>query len=103
MYCVNSIYHTSELLRTFDDVYDSWAKKISGDGLAGTNFSEPCHHIVGFVDRAVLIQPVDLQMFVVFVHDALEASLRSFDVLKCDDSYQRFVLLKVKNVLCEAC
>ena len=50
-------------------------KKMCVDGFAGKNFSEPCHHVVMFVDRTVLIEPVDLQVFVVFVRDALEASL----------------------------
>ena len=56
---------------------------MSDDGLPGMNFSEPCHHVVRFVNRTVLIEPVDLHVFVFFVRDALEASLRSFDVLQC--------------------
>ena len=76
------------MLRTFNDVHDSWAKKMSEDGLAGINFSKPCHHVVRFVNRAVLIEPMDLHVFVVFVRDALEASLRCFDVLQCDNSRQ---------------
>ena len=56
------------------------------DGLAGMNFSEPCHHVVRFVDRPVLIEPVEPQVIVVFVRNALEACLRSFDALQCDNS-----------------
>ena len=74
------------MLRTFNSVQDSWAKKMCDDGIAAFHFTEPCHHIVRFVDRAVLIEPVDLQLFVVFVHDTLKTSLRSFDMLQCDDS-----------------
>lgn len=48
---------------------------MSEDGLAGIDFSEPCHHVVRFANRAVLIEPVELHVFVVFVRDALEASL----------------------------
>ena len=47
------------MLRTLNGVHGSWAKKISEDGLAGMNFSEPCHHVVRFVDRTVLIEPVE--------------------------------------------
>jgi hypothetical protein len=65
---------------TLNDVYDSWAKEMSQDGLADMNFSEPRHQVVRFVGRAVLIEPVELQVFVVFVRDALEATLRNFDV-----------------------
>ena len=76
------------MLRTFNDVRNSWAKIMSDDGLAGMNFSEPCHHVVRFVARTVLIEPVDLHVFVVFERDALEAGLRRFDVLQSDNSYQ---------------
>jgi hypothetical protein len=79
------------LLRTFNDVQDSWAKKMSEDGLTALNFTDPCHHVVRFVDWAVLIEPVNLHIFVVFVRDALEASLRSLEVLQCDNSRQCFV------------
>jgi hypothetical protein len=50
--------------------------------MAGFNFTEPCHHVVRFVGRAVLIEPVDLQVVVIIVRNALEANLRSFDVLQ---------------------
>ena len=72
------------MLCTFNDVHDGWAKEMSEDGVAGINFSEPCHHVVRFVDRAFVIEPVELQVVVVIVRDALEANLRSFDVLQCD-------------------
>lgn len=73
------------MLRTFNDVHDSRAKKMCGDGLSAINFTEPCHQVVRFVYRAVLIEPLDLHVFVVFMRDALEASLRSFGELYCDD------------------
>jgi hypothetical protein len=67
---------------------------MSEDGLAGMNFTEPCHQVVGFVGRAFLIMKfVELQVVVVVVRDALETSLRSFNVLQRDDnSRQCFVL-----------
>jgi hypothetical protein len=79
------------MLRTLSGVKDSWAKILSEDGLTALNFTEPCHHVVRFVDRTVLIEPVHLQLIVHFVRDALEASLRSLEVLQCDNSCQCFV------------
>ena len=79
------------MLHTLNGVQGSWAKKMSEDGLAAMNFTKPCHHVVRFVDRTVLIEPVDLQLFVIFMRDALEASLRSFNVLQSDNSCQCFV------------
>ena len=69
------------MLRAFNDVHDSWAKKMCGDGLSAINFTEPCHQVVRFFNQAVLIEPLNLHVFVVFVRDALEASLRSFGEL----------------------
>jgi hypothetical protein len=79
------------MLRTLNGVKHSWAKEMCDDGLTALHFSEPCHHVVRFVDRAVLIEPVHLQLIVLFVRDALEASLRSLEVLQCDSSRQCFV------------
>ena len=81
------------MLRTLNGVHDSRAKEMSEDGMAGLNFSEPCHQVVRFVDRALVIEPMDLQVVMFFVRDALEASLRRFDVLQCqcDNSCQCFV------------
>ena len=56
---------------------------MTEDGMASLNFTEPCHHVVRFIGRTILIKPVDLQVVVVIVRDALEPSLRRFDVLKC--------------------
>ena len=47
---------------------------MSEDGVADFNFSEPCHHVVRFVDRAFIIEPMDLQVVVLIVQDALEAT-----------------------------
>ena len=59
------------------------------------NFSEQCHQVVRFVNRVVLIlsfiESVELQVIVVFVMDALEASIRSFDALQSDNSPQCFL------------
>lgn len=54
---------------------------MSEHGFTGVNVSEPRHHVVSFVGRALVIKSVDNQVAVVIVRDALEASLRSFDVL----------------------
>ena len=76
MCCISSIsYFRVYILRAFNNVHDSWAKIMSDDGLAGMNFSEPCHHEVRFVNRAFFIEPVNFHIFVVFVRDALEANL----------------------------
>jgi hypothetical protein len=57
--------------------------------MADLNFSEPCHQVVRFVDRAGLVEPVDLQVVMFVVRrDALEASFRRFDMLQCDNSRQ---------------
>ena len=79
------------MFRTIDDVHNSGAKEMSLDGMDGINFTEPCHQVVRFVGRAVLIEPVELQVGVLLVRDALEANLRGFDVLQCDNSRQCFV------------
>ena len=88
------------MLRTFNDVNDGWAKKMCKDGLAAINFTEPCHHIVRFFDGTVLIESLDLHVFVAFVRDTLEASLRNFDVLQSDNSRQCFVypIARVKKL-----
>ena len=80
------------MLRTLNDVHDSRAKEMSEDGVFVVNFTEPCHHVVRFVDWAFIIEPMELQVVVVIVRDPLEANLRSFDVLQWDNSRQCFVL-----------
>ena len=79
------------MLRTLNDVHDSRAKEMSEDGMAGLNFTEPCHEVVTFVDRTFIIESVDLQVVVVIVRDALEAGFRRLDVLQYDNSRQCFV------------
>ena len=54
---------------------------MSEDGMASLNFTEPCHQVVRFVGRTILIEPVDLQVVVVIVRGALEARLKRFNVL----------------------
>ena len=76
------------MLHTRNDVHDSRAKEMSEDGMASINCTEPCHQVVRFVDRAFVIAPVKFQVVMLFVRDALEASLRSCDVLQCDNSRQ---------------
>ena len=79
------------LVLTLNDVHGGRAKEMSEDGMASLNFTEPCHQVVRFVGRTVFIEPVDLQVVVIIMRDALEASLRRFDVLQCGYSCQYFV------------
>jgi hypothetical protein len=67
---------------TLNDVHDGRTKEMSEDGMASFNFTEPCHQVVRFVGRTFVIEPVNLQVVVIIVRDALEASLRRFDVLQ---------------------
>jgi hypothetical protein len=69
------------MLRTLNDVHDSRAKEMSEDGMASINRTEPCHHVVRFVGRTLIIEPVDIQVVVFIVRDTLEANLGCFDVL----------------------
>ena len=69
------------VLRTLNDVHGSRAKEMSEDGMASLNFTEPCHEVVRFVGRTFIIEPVDFQVVVIIVRDALEAGLRRFYVL----------------------
>jgi hypothetical protein len=55
---------------------------VYGNGLAGDNLTDSCHQVVRFVDRKFFIEPVDLQVFVIVVRAALNASLRKFDMLQ---------------------
>jgi len=65
---------------TLDNVYSSWARVVSRDGLAGMDLTESRHQVVRFVGRSVFIEPVDLQVIVIVMRAALETSLRTFDV-----------------------
>ena len=71
------------LVLTLNDVHGGRAKEMSEDGMASLNFTEPCHQVVRFVGRTVFIEPVDLQVVVIIMRDALESCLRRFDVLQC--------------------
>ena len=84
------------MLHTLNDVHDSRAKEISENGMASLNFTEPCHQVVRYVDRAVLIEPVDFQVIALFVRDALEAGFRSCDVLQSDNS-RHFLVFNDQN------
>ena len=56
-------YHTSKhVQRTLDNVHDSWARVVYGDGLTGANLSNSCQQFMRFVGRLVFIEPVDLQV-----------------------------------------
>ena len=69
------------ILPTLDDVRDSWAMVVCGDGLAHMNLTESRQQVVRFISREAFVEPVELDMIIVFVWDALESSLRSFNVL----------------------
>ena len=84
MYCCFSTTtypNMGTILPTLDDIHDSWAKVVYGDGLAHMKLSESRRQVVRFIGREAFVKPVDLQMIVVFVWDAFESSLRSFNVL----------------------
>ena len=66
---------------TLDDVRDSWARVVTGDGLAHMKLTQSRQQVVWFIGREAFVEPVNLQMIVFFVWDALESSLRSFNVL----------------------
>jgi hypothetical protein len=68
-------------LHTLDDISNSWARVVCGDRLAGMNFTESRHQVVRFVGREAFVEPVELNMFVVFMWTALDSSLRNFDML----------------------
>ena len=88
------------LVRTFNDIYDGRTHEMSEDGTASLKFTEPCHHVVrSFIGRTVFIEPVELQVVVIIMRDALEASFRTFNVLQCSISRQYFVSkFNFKNV-----
>ena len=69
------------ILPTLDDVRDGRAMVVYGEGLAHMNLTESRQQVVRFIGRETFVEPVDLQMIVIFVWDALESSLRSFNVL----------------------
>ena len=83
MHCVSPVYSNFEsmLAYTLDNVYSSWTRVVSGNGLASMDLTESRHQVVGFVGRSVFIEPVDLQVIVIVMRAALETSLRTFDVL----------------------
>ena len=62
---------------------------------------------MGFIGREAFIKPVDLQVFVLVVRAALDASLRKFDMLQRGNLYQCLYnsnnMARVRIVLCEAC
>ena len=48
------------ILLTLDDVRDSWAMVVCGDGLAHINLTESRQQLVGFISRGGFVEPVDL-------------------------------------------
>ena len=68
------------ILPTLDDVHDSWARVVCGDGHQREPHREP-PQVVRFIIRETFVEPVDLDIIVVFGWDALKSSLRSFHVL----------------------
>ena len=55
--------------------------EVRGDGLARMNLNESRQQVMRFISREGLVEPVELEMIVVFVWDALDSGLRSFNVL----------------------
>ena len=51
-----------------------------------------------FVGRKVFVEPVDLQVFVIVVRAALDASLRKFDVLECMSVITLFARVEIDCV-----
>ena len=85
-HCFSTIFnslseHENIIAPTLDDVRDSWARVVCRDGFAHMNLAESRQHVVRFISRETFVEPVDLQMIVVFVWDSLESSLRTFHVL----------------------
>lgn len=69
------------MLHTINDVYDSRARELCGEGLADMNLKYSRHQIMRFIGWDVFVKPLNLQVFVVIVRTAFEPSLRKFDVL----------------------
>lgn len=69
------------MLHTLNNVCHSWARVVYGDRLSDVKISDSRHQVVKFASRAVFIEPVELQVFVVIVRTTLESSLRNFNVL----------------------
>lgn len=73
MYRIGSIYLLSNILvHTLDNVQDSSAKRVSGEGLTGAKST---------VSESQFTQYVNLEIIVVVVRVAFEANLARFDVL----------------------
>ena len=70
------------MIRTLDDIHNSWANVFCGDGCASVKLAESREQVVGFIGWEAVIEPVDLQVFVMMMGLALETSHRSFDVLQ---------------------
>ena len=82
------------MLLTLNDVHDSWAKEMAGEGFAGVNVNHPIHHVVSFVSRPGFIKSLNHQMIVIVVRTALEASPGKFDVLvRWHNLYQCFAFM----------
>ena len=76
-------YHTSKhVQRTLDDVCNSRAMGICRDRHADSNLNDSCQYIVRFVSREAFIESVNLEVFMIVVWTALEASLRKFYMLQ---------------------
>ena len=85
-YAVRSVQHITILLlkhvqHTLDDVRNSWAWVVCGDGRPGAKLADSCQQVVGFIAREFFIEPLNLEVFVIVVRTGLDARLRKFDVL----------------------
>ena len=69
------------MLHTLNNVRDSWARIMCGEGLALMKFTESRHQVMRLISRTAFVEPVDLEVSVVIMRATLESSLRNFDVL----------------------
>ena len=75
------LYRACERVHTLDNVHDSWARILCGNGLALMIFTKSRHQVMRLISRAAFVEPVDLDVIVVIMRATLESSLRNFDVL----------------------
>ena len=101
---VHIIPYFRPCLHTLNNVHDSWARVLCGEGLALMKFTESRHQVMRLISWAAFIEPVDLGVIVVIMRATLESSLGNCNVLQCDKVCEYFVYMAIiAIVLCEAC
>lgn len=83
MYCGWFIVYNPSvhMLRTLDDVSDSWARVLCRDGLANVNLTNSRRQVVRLIGRDGFVEPMELYVSVILVRTPLEPNLRKFDML----------------------